>query len=62
MNICSMIIIMHYSVSSILTKTVTNTYIAAYMHSQVKHYNIYTYICTQITLINHSVNCMYALT
>ena len=43
-NICSMIIIMYCSVSSILTKTVINTYVAAYMHSQVKHYS--TYICT----------------
>ena len=39
-----MIIIMYYSVSSIPTKTVINTYIAAYMHSKEKHYKIYTYV------------------
>ena len=35
-----MIIIMHCSVSNIPIKTIINTYIVAYMHSQVKNYNI----------------------
>ena len=55
MNICNMIIIMYCNVSSILTKTAINTYVAANVHAFKNKTLTHIYICTYIyiTHTNH---------